>query len=189
MNRIDIINSLISRYGYTSYLEIGTATRACFDAIVCPVKKCVDPATGTTQYDFNMTSDDFFAQNTQQFDLIFIDGLHTAEQVTRDVQNSLLWLNDGGRIVMHDCNPPTAQYERYDACGTVWKAVYNLRCTRADLAITVVDTEFGVGVIEREPAPRILHFNTYFTYELMASSREESLGLITEDEFLAGLRV
>ena len=52
-----------------------------------------------------MTSDAFFLQNKQLFDLIFIDGLHHSHQVLRDINNALRWLSPSGTIVLHDCNP------------------------------------------------------------------------------------
>jgi len=36
-----------------------------------------------------MASDAFFAANTSKFDLIFIDGLHTSDQVIKDIFNAL----------------------------------------------------------------------------------------------------
>ena len=57
-----------------------------------------------------MTSDEYFAaiENNNpppSFDLIFIDGLHHADQVKRDFENSLKYLSDTGYIVIHDVLP------------------------------------------------------------------------------------
>ena len=52
-----------------------------------------------------MTSDEFFSQNKETFDLIFIDGLHIHEQVLKDIDNSLNVLNENGVILLHDCLP------------------------------------------------------------------------------------
>lgn len=57
-----------------------------------------------------MTSDAYFnlIQNNNplpSFDLIFIDGDHTKEQVKRDFENSLRFLSDTGFIVVHDVLP------------------------------------------------------------------------------------
>ena len=52
-----------------------------------------------------MTSDDFFRDNKEKFDLIFIDGLHETNQVDRDIENSLKFINKGGTILLHDCLP------------------------------------------------------------------------------------
>lgn len=52
-----------------------------------------------------MTSDEFFEKPDQEFDLVFIDGLHEAEQVSKDFTNAVRVLSRGGFIVLHDCNP------------------------------------------------------------------------------------
>jgi predicted O-methyltransferase YrrM len=50
-----------------------------------------------------MTSDDFFNQNkTIDFDFIYIDGDHTAEQVTKDAKNAWLLLKPGGIMAFDD---------------------------------------------------------------------------------------
>ena len=59
-----------------------------------------------------MPSDEFFANRAAAsdrtpYDLVFIDGLHVADQVERDIVNSLLNLAPAGTIVLHDCNPTT----------------------------------------------------------------------------------
>ena len=49
-----------------------------------------------------------------KFDLIFIDGLHLANQVQKDIENSLKFIKDEGFIVLHDCNPPSEYHQRED---------------------------------------------------------------------------
>ena len=50
----------------------------------------VDPVEGGTH---KMTSDHFFSINKDNFDIIFIDGLHEYSQVMKDIKNSLKFLN------------------------------------------------------------------------------------------------
>ncbi|MBP0574550.1 class I SAM-dependent methyltransferase, partial [Mycobacterium tuberculosis] len=52
-----------------------------------------------------MTSDAFFATNTENFDVVFIDGLHEYAQVRRDVVHALGCLAAGGWIALHDMLP------------------------------------------------------------------------------------
>src|SRR5690606_27460848 len=102
----------------TRYLEIGVRNpQANFDKIRASEKYGVDPGIEfeDNPVNFKMTSDAFFAQLSAgeclspeiRFDVIFIDGLHTADQVERDIRNSLRYLADTGFVVAHDCNPPT----------------------------------------------------------------------------------
>jgi predicted O-methyltransferase YrrM len=52
---------------------------------------------------FEMTSDEFFEKHiSQKYDFIFVDGLHTYEQVLKDCQNYYPKLKPGGLISGHD---------------------------------------------------------------------------------------
>ena len=50
---------------------------------------------------FEMSSDQFFEQNKEEFDLIYIDGLHTYEQSFKDLINSMDKLKTGGPSLIY----------------------------------------------------------------------------------------
>jgi SAM-dependent methyltransferase len=105
MTRTEIINSLIAKYGYSSYLEIGLQNPdQNYNKIKCAYKSSVDPDSNAGA-EFCMTSDQFFENYDYRFDVVFIDGLHHADQVQKDFNNALRCLNEGGLIVLHDTNP------------------------------------------------------------------------------------
>ena len=90
-----------------------------------------DPKAGAI---IRATSDDFFTLfPDSRFDLIFIDGLHHADQVKKDLVNSFRQLNPGGVIVMHDCNPPTEattcvpRGSQREWCGDTYKTAVSLQ--------------------------------------------------------------
>lgn len=106
-----------------------------------------------------MKSDDYFAglQRDVSFDVVFVDGHHTHEQALRDTNNALRHLSPGGTILLHDCNPTSAAAAATEPsagaggwCGDVWKAIVELRATRPELSVKVLDTDFGVGVVRRK---------------------------------------
>ncbi|MCZ2339079.1 MAG: class I SAM-dependent methyltransferase, partial [Chitinophagales bacterium] len=99
-------------------LEIGVRNpNDNYNKIMADVKYSVDPGVEFKEnpVDFKMTSDAFFERlrngehidRNIRFELIFIDGLHLADQVDRDIEHALAFLKDDGFLVMHDCNPPT----------------------------------------------------------------------------------
>ena len=151
-NRTALLNFLIKTYGYKNYLEIGVCDGYNYDQIVAPYKVGVDPSP-LSPANRLMTSDAFFAQNQEKFDLIFIDGLHLCEQVIRDIENSLQCLNPGGRIVMHDCMPNVMEEQVRTPpvigawTGDVWKAAAYARMHYNPIHFCVIDMDFGCGVI------------------------------------------
>lgn len=101
-----LLNHLIAKYGLKSYLEIGVNNPAHnFNKIPLFNKSGVDPAISFNPSIWPGTSDEYFKSFHRYWDLIFIDGLHHADQVKRDFENSLRCLSDNGFIVIHDTCP------------------------------------------------------------------------------------
>lgn len=150
MMRYDIINQLINKNNYQTYLEVGTQHGTCFEQIKLPRKNkvCLDIAKDYHDLDFVMSSDDFFKHNTVKFDIIFIDGDHSYEQSYKDIQNALKIMNIEGSIVCHDCFPHTEELSQPNWMGTVYKSIVRLIQERRDLDIKVVNTDCGCGIIQ-----------------------------------------
>lgn len=189
-SRMDIINYMVRKHDYKSYLEIGCYDNACFDVIKVNHKIGIDPERGGT---IRVSSDDFFKENKEKFDLIFIDGLHTTEQVSRDIENSLMFLNEGGTIVCHDMNPLSKLTQMIPRInnewnGDGWRSWVNLKATRDDLSMFVIDTDYGVGII-RKGAQTPLDINCDITYENLALNKAEWLNLISVNDFLLKYKI
>jgi hypothetical protein len=155
--RWDLIQFLIDKYEYSSYLEIGCDKDQSFSKIEISHKVGVDPISGGT---IRKTSNDFFRTNKKKFDLIFIDGLHHYEQVIEDIDNAIDILNDNGHILVHDCLPRTIAHQaipRYRGSwnGDVWKAIVDLR-TRKNLEVFTCEIDFGVGIIQKKNNSKLL---------------------------------
>jgi hypothetical protein len=198
-SRTDLINHLIASKGYRRYLEIGVRDpRNNFDKVRVEVKHSVDPDP-VGPVTFKLPSDEFFAQRPASadpapYDLVFVDGLHIADQVERDIVNSLAALAPGGMVVVHDCNPKSrkAQLDVYTPPdrwnGSVWKAWAKLRATRADLFMCVIDMDEGCGVV-RPGSQQLLSLPSLdyaaMDYDYLASHRREVLNMVSRDQFLA----
>lgn len=193
MKRFEIINMLIEKHGYTSYLEIGINVVAkCFNLIECENKIGVDPVIIGEIRDgkiFKETSDEFFAHNEDTFDIVFVDGMHDEAFVTRDINNALKFLNEGGTIIVHDCNPLTekaaAKWEDHDMKGIwngdVYKGWLNLR-RRSDICMAVIDADHGCGIIQKgnqEP----FSLDTEYSFKEFRANHVEWLNLISTKEF------
>lgn len=206
MLRYDIINTLIDRNDYQTYLEVGTREpEDCFNRIVCETKHSLDPCFEVeADVRYKYTSDDFFSlleagkldlPADYKWDIIFIDGLHISTQVDKDIANALNHLSENGSIVMHDCSPETIHHARedfYDKTtpaeanwnGTTWKAFYKYRATRTDLRMAVVDTDWGVGLIQKGNQVCCPFDNPFYEYNQFAENKKEYLNLISIQEFL-----
>ena len=192
MKRTDIINALVKKYAYTSYLEIGTQDPTSnFDLINAECKVSVDPFP-RGEVTFVGTSDEYFESITDdvKFDIIFIDGLHHDEQVLKDIENSLNHLSENGTIVCHDCLPTTEDMQARDDhgrewTGDVWKAIAELRVETIDLDIKVVDTDYGCGIIRRGTnIPYEPINNNYKIYAYYNLHKNKMLNIISSEQFI-----
>lgn len=218
LNRWDIINHLIKKHNYKSYLEIGYYKGWSFDQVECETKVAVDPSP--CKYDWEMSaeygalitdghnciykykSDDFFnyidqstlPSSLRTWDIIFIDGLHEASQVERDIENSLKHLSKGGTIVLHDCNPPKYEHTTtgIDGCwtGDCYKAFIKFRAEHPEYDCFTVDTDWGVGIIriaqkdESRCLISDLSNEELHDWNFFDKQRRTLLNLISPEEFL-----
>lgn len=192
IGRFDVLNKLIERHNYRSYLEIGLGPRDCgrsFPLVKAMMKETIDPNEPDATY--QTTSDMFFENNAtgHLWDLIFVDGLHHADQVLRDVANAEKHLSPGGAIVLHDCNPLCEESQLVPRLqglliwlGDVWKAWATLRLSRADLNMRVVDVDHGCGIIMTGNQTPITIAS--LEYETLVLNRAGILNLVSWEEFL-----
>ncbi|MBN8687127.1 MAG: class I SAM-dependent methyltransferase [Chitinophagales bacterium] len=205
--RTDIINFLLESTGVkeTTYLEIGVRNPAHnFDKIRATRKYSVDPGVEFREnpVDFKLTSDEFFEQlrtgkvltKDTRFDLVFVDGLHLADQTERDIRHALEFLAPGGYVVLHDCNPPTESHAREDYMyraspaldfwsGTTWKGFFKYRKDPQVFACCV-DSDWGVGIISQtvDLGPVSTVENPFYEYHVLNQFRKESLNLVSFEE-------
>ncbi len=228
MNRIRAVQRALEGRTDPVYLEIGVSRGQAFQKISADVKIAVDPAfklsertrelaeakARTTHY-FETTSDAFF-ENEAAFlqqhpiDVALIDGLHTYEQVVRDVECTVRHLREDGVIFLHDCNPAFElagrRAESWDDFiaqqtgplvigiwnGDVWKAIVHLRSTRRDLLVGVLKCDQGVGFVRKGSPRTTLPYTAKevegLTYADLKANRKYLLNLQPPryvDEFLA----
>jgi O-antigen biosynthesis protein len=154
-NRYEIIN--MNSSPENAYLEIGVEyghtiqnTHFLNKIGVDPDPKCNLPyICKTTSDDYfkninvrNISSVDNNISNNKIFDIIFIDGMHQVEYVLKDLNNSIKYLNENGKILLDDIIPfnyneqrkiPIKHYYENGILkygepwtGDVWKIIYHL---------------------------------------------------------------
>jgi SAM-dependent methyltransferase len=120
VNRAAVLSRLTNLYAGARYLEIGVAEGTTFFKVPAARKVAVDPEFRfdvaerrrvEPHADFHeVASDDYFASVVgpdEQFDVIYLDGLHVYEQTLRDLMNALHHLQPRGVVVVDDTHPPT----------------------------------------------------------------------------------
>ena len=170
-NRVALVNLLCAGKLDGDYLEIGCQGNKLFDSVPMKNKVGVDPESGGT---VKKTSDDFFAASNQKFDVIFIDGLHTYEQVRLDVINSIDRLKDGGWIALHDMLPQDWREEHVPRvtigvwAGDVWKVAFEL-ANSPGIDFKIIRIDHGVGVFRvLSPKPALKNMSDVLTKERFA---------------------
>jgi cephalosporin hydroxylase len=180
---MQLLNDLISSKEYRSYLEIGVGSKDTFDKIVIEQKECVDPDP-RCKATHVVTSNKFFETcGHRTWDLIFIDGLHIADQVKQDIRNSLKHLNKGGTIVLHDCLPPDEDAQAIPPkklvwTGDVWKAWSWYRMHEPNLNMYVVDIDFGCGVIEEGTQKCFPETEEVLDYKFFTENRTKLMNVV-----------
>lgn len=196
----ELINHLMELRGLRDYLEIGTFNKNHnFNKIKAEIKCCVDPDP-EADADFKGTSDDFFVgfrelglvnhkkrRHIHIFDLIFIDGLHTAEQVEKDFINAFSVLSDNGFIVMHDCKPPTEKTtcvprgSQREWCGDVYKFACKLS-EYPGIDFRTIDFDYGCTVVWKDNSKEDSKPVGEITWARFEKEQKELLRLIPVEE-------
>jgi len=183
VSRPAVLRRLTNLYPEARYLEIGVCEGLTFDHVPAARKVAVDPEfrfdhvaaqaerPGTEYH--QVTSDEYFASvvdPAEQFDVIYLDGLHVGDQTLRDLQNALLHLQPQGVVVIDDTRPPTHLASIADRAdfftvrgwlgstdqrwmGDVFKVVWFLASFMPGLTYATIDNNHGQTVLWRRTAP------------------------------------
>jgi hypothetical protein len=149
------------------FLELGTSTGVAFSSLTFNNKYTVDlkrpDLIQRHPNSFELSTDEFFATTElTDFDLIFIDANHDADQVLRDYNSSVSKLREGGVIVLHDCYPPTEEYCDPRFCSDSYKILEAL--ARTGQEVTFAKEDFGVTLVKSPKQLDWRHVNRSLSY-------------------------
>ena len=189
MHRWDIINHYAKLIKAKSYLEIGLDNGTNFKKIEVAHKVSVDPNPKCKAMHV-MQSDEFFSQNIELFDIIFVDGLHTEGQVAKDMVNACECIRDDGVIIFHDMNPSSEKMQGPkpgSGCpewtGDGWKAWVLARASMKYVSMFVIDTDYGCGVMRTGQQRLIKVDRRELDWDFLCEHRTDVLNLITVDKW------
>ena len=119
MERKQVMQGFLDLIGDARYLEVGVEYGVTFHAVRAQHRVAVDPhfrfdvpelrLSDTLEY-HEVPSDEYFGNrgfDALKFDVIFLDGLHTFEQILRDLLNAIECLAEDGVIIIDDVLPTT----------------------------------------------------------------------------------
>ena len=190
VRRWQVMRRILKLYADPRYLEIGVCQGKTFDKVPAIRKVAVDPAFRFDHVAMQQAhpeatyhpvpSDDYFAQHAapdDEFDLIYLDGLHVYDQTLRDLLNGLEHLQPRGVIVIDDTVPPTSLAairerrdfdaerrrtgsDRLEWMGDVYKVVHFIQAFCPYLRYATIENNHGQTVVWRgrrdEPPVRTL---------------------------------
>lgn len=148
---------------YTSFLELGVSSNR---SLICnvDVPRCVGveirhlnemPNHVEMHY---MKTDEFFEQNEETFDCIFIDADHGYTQVIKDLDNSLKVLNPGGTIFLHDTDPYNRSLEHPSLCHNSYLVARDLMSLDKYKHLNVITLPIestGLTIVNRAAEARV----------------------------------
>jgi glycosyltransferase involved in cell wall biosynthesis len=186
--RYDVVNQILKKLKLQRYLEIGVCDGEMMRRVNAPFRVGVDPApqanavSAATEF-FSMPSDQFFAETSMEFDVVFIDGLHHADQAYRDIENAC---RCSKVVVAHDSSPYTEAMQivppiQGEWTGDVWKAIARIR-TEGRHTVRTIDADYGVAVIIPNREEVVPTFPRETWGDLVAH-RTELLGLLSPGEW------
>lgn len=178
----EVINYIIEKKGYKSYLEIGIHNRAGnFDKVKCKFKIGVDPDP-RCMANFQGTSDEFFYAYGMNFDIIFIDGLHTWQQVQKDLLNAIQFTHTDCTILLHDTAPQSEKFTHVprDVKGRWNGDCYKMLPMLKDMKYCTVDLDGnGLTIVK----PGVISSFEPLTWDEFNINRAEYLRPTTVEKF------
>jgi hypothetical protein len=161
----NFVTTICKIFNSKTYLELGVRNGDTFSrieaivnkSVAVDLKKSFTPKKGIF---FEGTTDDFFTQNKDIFDLIFIDANHDFDFVRSDLENSIKILSKKGVIILHDTDPIEIKFLSHGSCSDSYKIVdylYLNHSTNFDIFTFPIGKE-GLTIIKRKENRRCLSF-------------------------------
>lgn len=162
MIHADFIEILVKIFQPKSYLELGVQEGITFKVIERLVPKA-DAVDILKRFNTNKgiffqgTTAEFFNQNVNIYDMIFIDANHDYDFVKYDFKHSLEILSNKGVLILHDTDPEEKWLLAADRCSDSYRIVNEID-TDKYFTFTFPLTEAGLTIITLKSNRRCLEF-------------------------------
>ena len=190
-----LINDLISDLNYKSYLELGVSVGESWKLISCENKIGVDNNINVANEFVGVvhsTTDDYFLNNKDKFDLIYIDALHEKNQVYKDFKNSFDALNDSGVIIFHDINPFDISQTYFNSSGDVFELWIELSKTYKvyTMIIELGESFDSVGIFIKSENHKFIDIEVKdYTYQFFSENRDKFISYLNYEEIINKIKL
>lgn len=160
----NIIKEIVKNTSCNNYLELGIYDGLNISEIAPFVKRAVGvdflDKREYFNYEFIQSStDDFFINNNEIYDIIFIDADHNVDSVKKDLENSLKILNKHGIIFLHDTHPKESYLLDPGYCNNCYQIINYIKEYHPELElINLPISEAGLTIVNRKNEYRHLNF-------------------------------
>ena len=161
----NVIEAISRSVAAQSYLELGLWDANNYRSMNTIVPHCVGVDMnvhfeGEIPNFYQMTTDEFFAQNKEKFDLIFIDASHKFEQVKIDFENSINALEEMGIIILHDTDPAEEYMTIDNLCSNSYLMNEYIRKNHPEFSfVTLPVSKMGLTICNKFKELRHLKFS------------------------------
>jgi hypothetical protein len=169
VQKFDIINFLLRKYQFESYIEFCTPTsgraykfinRSQLKRSHRLMYRCPAEFDDGYPIDFRSESEETYDcmdkiyRSKLDYDLAFVDPSHTYHCSFRDLFCAFSVLGPRGIIVVHDCHPPDeahvhSEFQEGFWCGETYGAYIDFVNSLKNIEFYTVDTDYGCGVIKK----------------------------------------
>jgi predicted O-methyltransferase YrrM len=163
MNHSEVIYQICAGLAIkpNSYLELGLYEGETFKMLSKLIPNCIGVDFSPKNLDgyggiLVMSTDEFFNQNKETFDIIFIDADHKFESVKTDLLNAIKILNYNGMIFLHDTDPESEYLLQDGYCSNSYKILEYINNELPELTqITLPVTQAGLTIVKRKHDSRV----------------------------------
>lgn len=143
------------------YLELGVRHGETFYKVQRACKKATGVDYAPTIHEPNIietTTDDYIASlTTEQFDMVFIDALHTKEQVIKDFLGIAPFVIADGIVFLHDTYPCDERMCSPEFTDNCWEAALHIKQNYSDSwEVLTLPFNPGLTILKKTPITRQL---------------------------------
>lgn len=186
-DKAEIINTIIKHKSYNSYLELGVGLNLdTIPQINCKNISSVDVLKVSEKFpSFVGTTDEFFINNINKFDVIYIDADHEETSVLKDFNNSIKCLNEDGVIFMHDVGPEREIDTALSASGTAYKVFISIRASNNYTAFSYkFENGDVIGIVKKRTNENKINTPSEINYEFYNQNKDTILQLKNIEQIL-----